>query len=130
MPSQKPTIQDLCDEIQKMGDILACYAVNKEGKLLGANYGLVEVDDGLKLEFSNLAAGVWSSLDRVTSIGGRIKMVSAIFENFKILGLPVEGTNTALLLTIETKLDSFILAARINEFVDYWLKVNHYVEQH
>ena len=128
MPSLKPTIQDLCDEIQRMGDILACYAVNKEGKLLGANYGLVEVDDELKKEFSDLAASVWSSLDRVTVIGGRIKMVSAIFENFKILGLPVEGTNTALLLTIETKLDSFVLAARVNEFVGYWLKVNHYVE--
>jgi len=127
VPPQKPTIQDLCDEIQKMGDILACYAVNKDGKLLGANYGLVEVDDELKREFSNLAAGVWSSLDRVTGIGGRIKMVSAIFENFKILGLPVEGTNVAILLTIETKLDSYVLADRVNEFVEYWLNVNHYV---
>ena len=128
MPTQKPTIQDLCDEIQKMGDILACYAVNKQGKLLGANYGLVEVDDELKKDFANLAAGVWSSLERVTGIGGRITMVSAIFENFKILGLPVEGTNTAILLTIDTKLDSFVMAARINEFVAYWLKVNHYVD--
>lgn len=122
------SIQNMCDEIQNMGDILACYAVNMDGKLLGANYGLIELDDELKAEFSGLAAQVWTSLDRVTSVGGRIKMVSAIFENFKILGLPVEGTNIALLLTIDVKLDSYVVAARINEFVAYWLKVNHYIE--
>ena len=127
--TQKPTIQTLCDEIQKMGDILACYAVNREGKLLGANYGQIEVDEELKTNFATLAAGVWSSLDRVTGIGGRINMVAAIFENFKILGLPVEGTNTAILLTVDTKLDSYVMAARVNEFVAYWLKVNHYVEK-
>ena len=126
MSKLKPTIQDMCNEIMNMGDVLACYAVNMEGKLLGANYGQIEVDDDLKKEFSGLAAGIWSGLNRVSGIGGRLKMVSAIFENFKILGLPLEGTNSALLLTVDAKLDSYILAERVNDFVSYWLKVNRY----
>ena len=128
MPRAEATIQDLCDEIQEMGDVMACYAVSKEGKLLGANYGQIEVDESLKSEFSNLAAQMWKSLDKVTPIGGQIRMVSAIFENFKILGLPVKGTNTAILVTVDTKLDSYVLADRVNQFVEYWLKVNRYVE--
>ncbi len=128
MTEPKPTIQDLCDEIQKMGDVLACYAVNKEGKLLGASYGEFQLDDDLREEFSHIASGVWTGLGRVTNLGGPLQMVSATYKNFKILGLPIKGTNMAILLTIETKLDSYRSAERTNDFVAYWLKVNHYTE--
>jgi len=46
-----------------MGDVLACYAINKDGKLLGANYGPIEMDDKLKQDFNQLAAGVWADLE-------------------------------------------------------------------
>jgi hypothetical protein len=88
----------------------------------------IEVDEDLKGEFSTIAAGIWAALDKLTNIGGAIRMVSAIFENFKVLGLPVKGTNTAILVTVDVKLDSYVLAERVNEFVSYWLKVNHYIK--
>jgi hypothetical protein len=127
MPPQRPIFQTLCDEIMNMGDLLACYVINQKGELLGANYGQVPVDDALKHDFSQVAAIVWGGLQRVTNLGGSIKMVSAIFENFKILGIPVEGTNVALLLTVDVKLDSVVLRDRIGDFMKYWLKANHYV---
>jgi len=124
---QKPTLQDMCDEIGKMGDILACYAINKDGKLLGANYGPIEMDDKLKQDFNQLAAGVWADLERVTTIGGEIRLVSIAYENFKILGFPVRGSNAAILLTIESKVNEKLLEERVKDFVTYWLKVNYHI---
>ncbi len=124
----KASMQDLCDEIQKMGSVLACYAVNRNGALLGANYGEFRIDESLRADIAQVASMIWGALDRVTPVGGPIKMVSAVFENFKILGLPVKGSNTAILLTVDVKLDSYVLADRVDDFVAYWLKLNHYVD--
>ena len=110
-----------------MGEILACYVINKEGKLLGASYGTIEMDDKLKQDFNVLAAGVWEDLERVTTIGGEIRLVTIIFDNFKVLGFPIKGSNAALLLTIETKFDEEIIEDRIKDFLSYWLKVNHFI---
>jgi len=126
--TQKPTLQDMCDEIQKMGDILACYAINKEGKLLGASYGPIVMDDKLKQDFNVLAAGVWADLERVTTIGGEIDIVSIRYDNFKILGFPVRGSNAAILLTIEGNLDEKKVEERVKDFVSYWLKVNYHID--
>jgi len=124
----KPTLQDMCDEIQKMGDILACYAINKDGKLLGASYGPIVMDDKLKQDFSVLGAGVWADLERVTTIGGDIQLVSIRYENFRILGFPIKGSNAAVLLTIEGNLDEKKVEERVKDFVSYWLKVNYHVD--
>jgi len=118
----------MCDEIQKMGDILACYTINKDGKLLGASYGPIVDDEKLKQDFNHLAAGVWADLDRVTTIGGDLLLVSITYENFKVIGFPIKGTNTAVLFTVEVKFYEHILEERIKDFVMYWLKVNHYIE--
>ena len=126
-PSQRPTLQVMCDEIQKMGEILACYVINTDGKLLGASYGPIVMDDKLRQDFNQLAAGVWADLERVTNIGGEIKLVTITYENFKVLGFPIRGSNAALLLTIETKLDEEIVEERVKDFVAYWLKVNQYL---
>ncbi len=126
--TQKPTLQDMCDEIQKMGDILACYAINKDGKLLGASYGPIVMDDKLRQDFNVLGAGVWADLERVTNIGGEIKLVSIAYENFKILGFPVRGSNAAILLTIEGNQDEKKVEERVKDFVSYWLKVNYHVD--
>jgi len=126
--TQKPTLQDMCDEIQKMGDILACYAINKDGKLLGASYGPIVMDDKLRQDFNVLGAGVWADLERVTTIGGEIKIVSIAYENFKILGFPVRGSNAAILLTIEGNQDEKKVEERVKDFVSYWLKVNYHVD--
>jgi len=123
-----PSLQALCDEMMNMGDLLACYIINQSGVLLGANYGQIPLDDDLKNDFSQIAASIWSGLQRVSNVGGPLKMVSAIFENFKIIGLPIEGTNIGVLLTVEVKLDSYVLAARINDYMKYWLKSNKFVE--
>ena len=125
---QKPTLQDMCDEIQQMGDILACYAFNKEGKLLGASYGPIVMDEKLRQDFSQLAAGTWSDLERVTTIGGDIVIVSITYENFKILGFPIKKSNAAMLLTIDNSIDAQKVEQRVKDFVSYWMKVNHYIE--
>lgn len=127
MPSQKPTLQEMCDELQKMGDILACYAVNKDGRLLGASYGEMKLDEKLKADLSHIASGVWVGLERITNLG-LLRSVEVIYENFKILGLAIQRTNVAILLTVEVKLDSYVLKERVLDFVSYWLKVNHYIE--
>ena len=124
----KPTLQTMCDEIQQMGDILACYAFNKHGKLLGASFGPIVMDDKLRQDFNQLAAGVWSDLERVTTIGGEIVLVSITYQNFRILGFPVKRSNAAILLTIDTSLDEKKVEERVKEFVSYWMKVNHYIE--
>jgi len=126
--TQKPTLQDMCDEIQKMGDILACYAINRDGKLLGASYGPIVMDDKLRQDFNLLAAGTWADLERVTTVGGEIRLVSITYENFKILGFPVRGSNAAVLLTIDGNLDEKKVEERVKDFVSYWLKVNYHVE--
>jgi len=125
---QKPTLQSMCDEVGKMGDVLACYAINKDGKLLGANYGPIEMDDKLRQDFNHLAAGVWADLERVATIGGEIRLVSIAYENFKILGFPVRGSNAAILLTIESSMNEKLVEERVKDFVSYWLKVNHYLD--
>ena len=126
--NQKPTLQRMCDEIQEMGDILACYAFTNEGKLLGASYGQIEVDDKLKQDFSQIAAGVWSDLERVTTIGGEISLVSITYQNFKILGFPIAKSNTAVLLTIDNSIDEKKIEERVKDFITYWTKVNRYIE--
>jgi len=118
----------MCDEIQKMGDILACYAINRDGKLLGASYGPIVMDDKLRQDFNLLAAGTWADLERVTTVGGEIRLVSITYENFKILGFPVRGSNAAVLLTIDGNLDEKKVEERVKDFVSYWLKVNYHVE--
>jgi len=113
----------------QMGDILACYAISKEGAQLGASYGeWLPNDETLKAEFSQIASTVWKGLDRGTSIGGALKKVVITYENFKVIGFPMEGTNMAILLTVEAKLDSEVMRSRVRESVAYWLKVNHWVE--
>ena len=124
----KPTLQDMCDEIQKMGDILACYAINRDGKLLGASYGQIVMDDELRQDFNLLAAGTWADLERVTTIGGDIQLVSIRYENFRILGFPIKGSNAAVLLTIEGNLDEKKVEERVKDFVSYWLKVNYHID--
>jgi hypothetical protein len=128
MTIERPLMRSLCDEVMKTGDILACYVINQGGELLAANYGMVPVDDALKKDFSEVAATIWGGLMRVTGLAGRLEMVSAIYENMKIIGLPVQGTNVALLLTVDVKIDSYALKGRLNDFLKYWLMVNHYVE--
>ena len=125
---QKPSLQRMCDEIQEMGDILACYAFNKGGRLLGASFGLIEMDDKLRQDFSQLAAGVWSDLERITTIGGEISLVSITYQNFRILGFPIRKTNTAVLLTIDNTVDEKKIEERVKDFVSYWMKVNRYIE--
>lgn len=111
-----------------MGDVLACYVINKDGKLLGAFYGPIEMDDKLKQDFSQLAAGTWADMERVTTIGGEIRLVSIAYENFKVLGFPVRGSNAAILLTIETDRNEKLIEERVKDFVSYWLKVNGYID--
>jgi len=118
----------MCDEVKLMGDILACYAISKEGSLLGASYGTwLPLDKKLKADFADLASVIWKALDRVTSVGGALEKVAITFDNFKIVGFPIEGTNMALLLTVEQKVDSEALKTRVHDFVSYWLKVNNWV---
>jgi hypothetical protein len=123
----KPTLQTMCDEIQKMGDVLACYVINKDGKLLGASYGPIVMDEKLRQDFNQLAAGTWADLERVTTIGGEINLVTIRYDNFKVLGFPVKGSNAAVLLTIETRLDEQTVQERVKDFVSYWMKVNRYL---
>ena len=110
-----------------MEDVAACYALDRNGRLLGANYGKIIVDEKLKADFSEVASVVWGSLKRVTNLGGPIRRVVATFENLKIVGLPIEGTHLALLLTVEVKIDSDVLVDRVRGFASQWLKVNDYV---
>jgi hypothetical protein len=121
----------MCDELKQMemGDILACYAISKEGTLLGASYGeWLPKDEELKADFSRIVSVVWGGLDRATTIGGPLEKAEITYGNFKLVGFPVVGTNMALLLTVEVKFDSEILRSRVHNFVAYWLKVNHWVE--
>jgi len=124
----KPTLQGLCDEIQQMGDILACYVFNREGKLLGASYGPIVMDEKLRQDFSQLAAGTWADLERVTTIGGEIRSASIWYENFKVLGFPIRKSNAAMLLTIDNDVDEKKIEERVKDFVAYWLKVNLNIE--
>lgn len=129
VPSQKSTLQVMCDELRQMGDILACYVVNKDGRLLGASYGeWIAHDEKLKADLSRVASEVWGGVDRLATVGGPLKMVALTFEKFKVLGIPIEKTNTLLLLTVEVKLDSEVLRGRVLDFVSYWLKVNRYIK--
>ena len=130
VPSPQSTLQSLCDEVKKMemGDIMACYAVSKDGVLLGASYGeWLPKDQQLKDDFSRVVSTVWAGLDRATGIGGPLGKAVIAYENFKLVGFPMEGTNMAILLTVEIKLDSDVLRGRVHDFVSYWLKVNHWV---
>jgi len=111
-----------------MGDILACYAFNRNGKLLGASYGMIEMDDELRSDFSNMASRVWADLEKVTKIGGALDLVSITWQNFKVLGMPIRGSNSAIMVTIAVELDSQRIKDRVMEFVSYWMKVNHYLK--
>lgn len=128
VPSPTVSLQALSDDLLGMGDVLACYVVNKQGMLLAANYGELPVDEDLKASFSKVTSSIWQGLDKVTNLGGPIRAVVATYENFRILGLPIKGTNIAILLTVETKLDPVEMSKRAEEFTLYWLKVNRYVE--
>jgi hypothetical protein len=85
-------------------------------------------DEELKADFSKIVSVVRGGLDRGTSFGGPLEKVAIACGNFKLVGFPMEGTNMAILLTVEIKFDSEILKSRVHDFVAYWLKVNHWVE--
>jgi hypothetical protein len=122
-------LQEMCEELKKTGDILACYALSKTGMLLGASYGeWLPLDANLKTDFAQLSSVVWGSLDRVASIGGPLKECVFTFENFKLVGFPIEGTDFALLMTVETKRDSEDVKGRAQAFVSNWLKTNQKVD--
>jgi hypothetical protein len=119
----------MCDELKQVGDILACYVISNEGKLLGASYGKwLPLDEALKKDFSEIAAVVWGALERVTSIGGSLETAAISFENFKIVGFPIQKTDMAILLTVEEKVDSDALKSRVQDSVSYWLKTNHWID--
>jgi len=80
--------QDLCDGIVKLGDILACYVIDRDGRALGSNFGELDVDENLRKNYSNIAAQIWGGLSQVEGLGGDIEFVVAKFTNFKILGIP------------------------------------------
>ena len=122
------SLKTVSDELMTVGDIMACAVINQRGELLGVNYGQVPVDDELKKYFSQMAGTIWGGLNRASSFAGPLTMVSAVFQNFKIIGLPIEGTNIALLLTVDVKLDSYILRDRVLDFMKYWLRANGYVK--
>jgi len=126
--AQRESVQAMCDGLMKMGDILASAAIDQHGNLLGVNYGHLQMDDQLKHDFSEIATVVWGGIQRGITIGGPLKMVSAVFENFKVLFVPAEGTKLILLIAVEVTVNSDVMRERIADFMKYWLKVNHYVE--
>lgn len=74
MSRPKSTLTAMCDEVKLMGDILACYAISKDGSLLGASYGTwLPLDEKLKADFADLATVIWGALARVTSVGGALE---------------------------------------------------------
>jgi hypothetical protein len=123
--SAKPALQVMCDELKKTENTLACYVIGKNGTLLGASYGeWLPLDAKLKTEFSELASVTWGILDRAMNIGGPLKKGEFTFENFKLVGFPVEGTDFAILLTVETTRDSQDVMGKVQTFVSNWLKAN------
>ncbi|MDA4127252.1 MAG: hypothetical protein OK452_08655 [Thaumarchaeota archaeon] len=71
MSLPKSTLTSMCDEVKLMGDILACYAISKEGKLLGASYGTwLPLDEKRKADFAGLASVIWGRLSASPASGG------------------------------------------------------------
>jgi hypothetical protein len=121
--SKEGSAQSLCDEIFNLGDMLACYIFGQDGSILGTHAGEIEVDEQLKTSFGGIAAVVWGGLKRVEDVGGPINFVSAVYRNFKIVGIPFPGLKLGVLATVPVSVDALYLKERVTDFMAYWNQV-------
>lgn len=98
--------QAVCDGIYKSTGALACYVVNDEGALLGFNYGEVVASEKLRSRYPVLVGVVWGSLKNIEEAAGRLSLLEATYDKFKVLGIPIPGTRVAVLLTVAVGTDS------------------------
>jgi hypothetical protein len=117
--------QELSDELFNLGDMLSCHIFDMNGNIKGVNFGTLDVDPELKERFAEIAAVVWGGLKRVENIGGPITMVSAMYQNFKILGIPFDEQKFGVLAVVPNNIDSYVLRERVVDFVDYWMQGLH-----
>lgn len=88
--------QGLCDSLyNETKGILACYVVDVRGKILGRNFGRIEAPADLRSKYGGIAAVLWGGLLNIEQIGGRLSMLTASFEKFKVLGFRFPGRRPA-----------------------------------
>lgn len=111
--------QALCEDIAKMGDVMACAAFDSHGNVRGTDFGELEVDDQLKSQYSEIGAVIWGGIKRAEALGGPLDHVTVQFERFKILGIPIPKSKSALLVTLSLEVDSLKMRDRILDYLMY-----------
>ena len=117
-------MQNLCDEIFTFGGLLACYVVDSNARVMGMNTGEMDLGEDLEKSFGAITGVIWGGLKKVEPLGGPISLVSADFEYFRIVGVPIPNASFSVLLVASLETDPHGLKARVLAFVKHWLESN------
>ena len=113
--------QDLCVDLFKLGDMLACYIFDSKGNVAGREFGSMEVDEELKTRFAEIAAVIWGGLARVEVIGGQLKSVTADYVNFRIVGIPNLKLRIGVILVLGHDVNAATMKERATDYLNYYM---------
>ncbi len=123
LPTKKPdgiAFRSICDEIYRNTKPISCHTVNDEGKILGFSYGKISSSTKLRSRYPLITGVVCGSLKNMEETVGKLSMLEATYERFKVLGIP--GTELAVLLTVDVERDSLRTKDEVLEFAGPRLK--------
>jgi hypothetical protein len=113
-------LQELAAEIAAIQDVLSCTIINENGTLEGQVIGALPNDREVWETAGQVSAVIWSSFKKVEPIGGRIKVITAEYENLKLIGFPVPKTTHGVIVAVPVHLDVYYMRDRILQYVLYW----------
>jgi len=116
--------KDLAKEISEIDGVISCTVINYRGAVRGRTNGDVQYDAELKDRAGEIAAVMWGGFKRVEPIGGPLKSVTAEFEKFMIIGVPIPKTRIAVLVTAPLTVDPAYMKERVASFTQYWLQMH------
>lgn len=114
----------LCNELYQLGDIFGCQVFDLNGNIICRKFGELRIDPELQSKFAEIAAVIWGGLKRVENAGGPIEYASAVYQKFKIIGIPFQELGIAVLITVPVRLDTDSIKDRVIGFVNYWAQTD------
>jgi ribosomal protein L25 (general stress protein Ctc) len=92
--------KELCQAIFSLDDILACTLVEAKGEILATKSKGLGEDRELRSRLGEVVAVIWGGIRGTIHIGGEMKMVIVVFEQFKSVAIPIKNIEVVILVTV------------------------------
>jgi hypothetical protein len=105
--------QELSREIAEQEGFISCVIIDQKGNVRGRIIGILPDDRDLWESAGEIAAVIWGGLMKVEPMGGPIVRVTAEFEKFKIVGVPIAEYGLAALVGVTNETESTYVRDRV-----------------